>query len=109
MPTKITVIYDNPTDPAAFETGYAGGGNEAEGQVALARKLPGLTRIETSKVWPKEDGSATPAYRLVDLYFPDYDTASAAVTTPEAAALFPSIFGLATGGVRIVFADIEES
>ena len=79
------------------------------GQVELARKLPGLQRIETSKVWPKEDGSATPAYRMVDLYFPDYDTASAAVATPEAAALFPSIFGLATGGLRILFADIEES
>jgi len=103
MPTKITVIYDNPTDPAAFEAGYAAG------QVELAKQLPGLQRIETSKVWPKEDGSATPAYRLLDLYFPDYDTASAAVTTAEAAALFPSIFGLATGGVRILFADIEES
>jgi uncharacterized protein (TIGR02118 family) len=103
MPTKITVIYDNPSDPATFEAGYA------DGQVALAKALPGLVKIETSKVWPKEDGTPTPAYRLIDLYFPDYDTASAAVTTAEAGALFPSIFGLATGGVRIVFADIEES
>ena len=103
MPTKITIIYDNPTDPEEFETGYAAG------QVALAKGLPGLARIETSKVWPKEDGSPTPAYRMVDLYFSDCDTASAAVTTPQAAALFPSIFGLATGGVRILFSDIEES
>jgi hypothetical protein len=58
---------------------------------------------------PHEDGTATPAYRTVDLYFPDYDTAGAAVTTAEAAALFPSIFGLATGGLRTAFADIEES
>jgi uncharacterized protein (TIGR02118 family) len=104
MPTKITVIYDNPTDPEAFESGYKDGD-----QVGLAKALPGLVKLETSKVWPKEDGTATPAYRLLDLYFPDYDTASAAVATPEAAALFPSIFGLATGGVRILFADIEES
>jgi uncharacterized protein (TIGR02118 family) len=103
MPTKITIIYDNPTDPAAFEAGYAAG------QVALAKALPGLQRIETSKVWPKEDGTPTPAYRLIDLYFADYAAASAAVTTPEAAALFPSILGLATGGVRIVFADVEQS
>ena len=103
MPTKITVIYDNPTDPAAFEAAYAGT------QIALAKALPGLTRIETSKVWPKEDGTATPAYRMMDLYFESYESASAAVTTPEAAALFPSIFSLGTGGVRIAFADIEES
>ena len=103
MPTKITVIYDNPTDPAAFEAGYA------DGQVALAKALPGLVSIETSKVWPKEDGSPTPAYRMVDLYFADYESASAAVTTAEAAALFPSIFSLATGGVRILFSDVEEA
>jgi uncharacterized protein (TIGR02118 family) len=103
MPTKITVIYDNPTDAAAFEAGYA------DGQVRLAKALPGLQRIETSKVWPKEDGSPTPAYRLIDLYFADYDAASAAVATPEAAALIPNILGLATGGVRILFADIELS
>ncbi len=102
MTTKITVIYDNPQDPEAFEAGYPD-------QLALARKLPGVQRIETSKVWPKEDGSPTPAYRMVDMYFTDYDAASAAVTTAEAAAFFPSVFELATGGVRIVFADVESS
>jgi uncharacterized protein (TIGR02118 family) len=103
MPTKITVIYDNPADPDAFEAGYA------QGQVELARRLPGVQRVETAKVWPKEDRTPTPAYRLLAMYFPDYDTASAAVTSDAAAELFPSIFGLATGGVRILFADIEEA
>jgi uncharacterized protein (TIGR02118 family) len=102
MSTKITVIYDNPTDPADFEAGYTD-------SLRLARRLPGVQRIETSRVWPKEDGTPTPAYRLVDLSFADYDAASAAVATPEAAAFFPSVLGLATGGVRIVFADIELS
>lgn len=102
MTTKITVIYENPREPEAFEADYPE-------QLALARKLPGVQRIETSKVWPKEDGSPTPAYRMVDMYFADYDSASAAVTTAEAAALFPSIFQLATGGVRIVFAEVESS
>lgn len=101
MTTKITVIYDNPSDPAAFESGYGGG------QVELARALPGLRRLETAKVWPKEDGSPTPAYRTMDLYFDDYSAASAAVAGPEAGALFPSVFGLATGGVRILLSEIE--
>ena len=100
MPTKITVIYDNPQDPDAFEAGYPA-------QLALAKKIPGIQKMETSKVWPKEDGSPTPAYRMVDLYFTDYDAASAAVTTEEAGAFLPTVFALATGGVRIVFAAIE--
>ena len=100
MSTKISVIYDNPIEPEVFETGYPA-------QLALARELPGLTRVEAAKVWPKEDGTPTPAYRTIDLYFVDYDSASRAVTTPEAGAFFPSIFELGTGGVRILFSDIE--
>jgi uncharacterized protein (TIGR02118 family) len=100
MTTKITLIYDNPLDPEAFEAGYGP-------QLASAKKIPGIQRIETSKVWPKEDGSPTPAYRMVDLYFADYDAASQAVTTDEAGAFFPSVFALATGGIRIAFADVE--
>ena len=103
MPTTITVIFDNPTDPAAFEAGYA------DGFVDLARALPGLQRLETSKVWPKEDGSPTPAYRMLVLYFADYAAASAAVTTEAAGAFFPAAMGLATGGARFVFFDVEES
>ena len=102
MTTKITIIFDNPDDAGAFEDAYAD-------LIDRARKIPGVLRMETSKVWPKEDGTPTPAYRLIDLYLPDYDTASAAVSTPEAAEFFPRAFELATGGARAVFADIEES
>ncbi len=101
MPTKITVIYENPQDPDAFEAGYPE-------QLALAKKIPGVKRIESAKVWPKEDGSATPAYRVLDMYFTDYDAASKAVTTGEASAFVSNVFELATGGVRLLFADVEE-
>jgi uncharacterized protein (TIGR02118 family) len=101
MPTKITVIYENPKDPAAFEAGY-------REQHALATQIPGVQRVESAKVWPKEDGSPTPAYRLLDLYFTGYDEASQAVKTAQTAAFISSVRELATGGMRIVFADIEE-
>jgi uncharacterized protein (TIGR02118 family) len=100
-PTKISFVYYNPTDPAAFEAGYAE-------QVETARKLPGLTRLQTSKVWPKEDGSPTPAYRLLDLYFADYAAACDAVTTAEAKALVGATLKNATGGVIILFAEVLE-
>jgi uncharacterized protein (TIGR02118 family) len=99
--TKITVIYDNPTEPEAFESAY-----DSE-QLEAARQIPGHVRFEASKVWPKEDGSPTPAYRMIDLYYPDYAAASAAVTTPEAGAFFEGMARLSTGGVRVLFSDIE--
>lgn len=101
MDTKITVIYDNPVDPDAFEAAYPE-------QIKLAHAVPGLLRLETAKVWPKEDGSPTPAYRFVDMYFTDYAMASKAVTTDEAARFFASVFDVATGGVRITFAEVCE-
>jgi uncharacterized protein (TIGR02118 family) len=99
--TKLTVIYDNPTDPTAFESSY-----EAD-QLEAARKIPGHLRFEASKVFPKEDGSPTPAYRMIDLYFPDYDAACLAVTTPEAGAFFQGMAQLSTGGVRVLMSDVE--
>ena len=101
MTTTITVIVDNPADRALFERGYPD-------LLSLAKKIPGVQRVQTSKVWPKEDGSSTPAYRLIELYFADYDAASQAVTTAEAGAFFPALLEFATGGVRIAFADVEE-
>ncbi|GAY18107.1 EthD family reductase [Mycobacterium sp. shizuoka-1] len=99
--TKITVIYDNPTDPEAFEAAYV------SEQLDAARRIPGYIRFEASKVWPKEDGSPTPAHRMIDLYYPDYDSASAAVTTPEFGAFFEAMGRLSTGGVRVLFSDVE--
>ena len=99
--TKITVIYDNPADPDVFEAAY-----ESE-QLEAARRIPGYLRLEASKVWPKEDGSPTPAYHMIDLYYPDYDAVSTAVTTPEAGAFFAAMSRLATGGVRVLVSDVE--
>lgn len=103
MPVKFTVIYDNPTDPAAFEEHYT------KEHLALAAKLPDVQRIETAKVFPKEDGSPTPAYRTADVYFSDYDTCVAALGSPEGGAVIEDIFKLATGGVRLLVSDIESA
>jgi uncharacterized protein (TIGR02118 family) len=101
--TKITVIYDNPSDPVAFEAAY-----DVE-QLTAARAIPGHIRFESSIVWPKEDGSPTPAYRMIDLYYPSYESASAAVATPEAGTFFEAMARLSTGGVRVLFSDIQIS
>jgi uncharacterized protein (TIGR02118 family) len=97
--TKISFIYSNPADPGAFEASYPE-------QLAMARELPGLARLEASRVWPKEDGSPTPAYRLLDLYFADYAAASAAAA--EAGPLVKATLEHATGGVMIAFAEVLE-
>ncbi len=99
MPTKITLIINNPKDLDEFDSAFA--------RVrAAVEDFPKLQRVESAKVWPKEDGTATPAYRTLDLYFANYDDASAAVESPAAAAVFG---GLIQTGVTFtgLFSDIE--
>lgn len=101
MPTKITLIIDNPANPAEFERAYA------EVKLAAA-KFPGLRRLESAKVWPKEDRTETPAYRTLDLYFDSYEDASAAVATPAAADLFGTLIGTQVP-FKGLFSDIEQA
>ncbi|HEY8296824.1 MAG TPA: EthD family reductase [Candidatus Baltobacteraceae bacterium] len=103
MSVKLTVVYDNPTDPAAFEEHYK------SKHVPLAGKVPGVRRAELAKVFPKEDGSPTPAYRVAELYFDDYKSACAAVATPEGQALIADAKALGTGGVKFLLCDIESA
>lgn len=103
MSVKLTVVYDNPKDPKAFEEHYT------SVHLPLAGKIPNVTRVELAKVLPKEDGTATPAYRTADLYFDDYKTACDALDTPEAQATVQDATQLATGGVRFLLSDIEKS
>ena len=44
---------------------------------------------------------------MIDLHYPDYAAASVAVATPEAGRFFEAMARLSTGGVRVLFSDIE--
>lgn len=100
MTVKLTVITANPVDPEGFEQHYAQ-------HKQLAAKLPNVQRAEFAKVFPKEDGSPTPKWRTADLYFSDYDTAVAALGSPEGQALAQDAVTSATGGIDFLLSDIE--
>ncbi|MET7881191.1 hypothetical protein ABZS52_30195 [Micromonospora profundi] len=99
MPTKITLIVGNPANLAEFEKVYAD-------VRRAAATFPKLQRVESAKVWPKEDGTPTPAYRTLDLYFASYDDACAAVATPAAGAVFGGLQG-AQVEITGLFSEIE--
>lgn len=103
MSVKLSVVYDNPADPEAFEKHYTAV------HLPLAGKIPGVRRVELAKVFPKEDGSPTPAYRMAELYFDDYAAACKAVATPEGQAAIADAKQIGTGGVKFLLCDIESS
>ena len=102
MATKLTIIVDNPNDPGAFEAHYS-----SPAYKDPLGKIPDVQRVESAKVFPKEDGSPTPAYRTIDIYFSDYATACAALGSPEAREFAGGLVPAATGGIRFLLSDIE--
>jgi hypothetical protein len=103
MATKLTIIIDNPSDPSAFEAHY-----DSSAYREPLGKLPDVQRVESAKVFPKEDGSPTPAYRTIDIYFSDYATACAALASAPAGELAGGLAQAATGGIRFLLSNIED-
>jgi hypothetical protein len=103
MTVKLTIVVDNPNDPGAFEALY----NSPANKEGLG-KIPNVRRLESAKVFPKEDGSPTPAYRTTDIYFSDYATACAALASPGIREVLGGLAQAATGGIRFLLSDIEE-
>lgn len=102
MTTKVQIIIDNLEDTAAFERALPD-------ILAKARNLPGLGEVESSRVWPKEDGTATPAFRTLVLTFADYEDASAATASPEGGAFFGAVVAATGGRITGLFLDVEHA
>ncbi|GAA4173823.1 EthD family reductase [Gryllotalpicola koreensis] len=100
MPTKIEIIIDNLESPADFEAALPG-------ILEKARALPGLRSLESSRVWPKEDGTPTPAFRTLSLLFDGYDEASAATAGAEGGAFFGAVIAATGGKITGLFLDVE--
>jgi len=99
---KLTVLYGQPADPAAFEKYYL------ETHTPIALKVKGLRRFEIAKVVGSADGSPAPYHRIADLYFDDAAAMQAALGSPEGQAAAADITNFATGGVKLLICDVQD-
>lgn len=97
---KLSVLYGEPKDAAAFEKYYA------ETHLPLAGRMQGVNKIELSKVVGTPDGSAPVFYRMADLYFDDADHMKRVMDTPEAKATVADLAKFATGGVTVLVSEV---
>ncbi len=70
---KLSVTYQTPPDPAAFDAHYLGT------HMPLCDKLPGIKRAEVTKFTPGLDGSAPEFYLRTDLVFESAEAMQAAL------------------------------
>lgn len=94
MTIRVAVCYGEPTDPAAFDDYYE------RVHIPLANAIPGLTGYTYAKA-ASLDGSPSPYYSVASLYFPDTDTMTAGLSSPQMRAAAADVPNFATGGVTM--------
>jgi uncharacterized protein (TIGR02118 family) len=96
---RLIALYNHPTDAAAFEQ------HLADTHLPLARKIPGLRSLETSRGAVMTAEGPGPYHRVVILGFDSMDDLNAGLNTPEGHASAADVATLATGGVTVLVFD----
>jgi uncharacterized protein (TIGR02118 family) len=92
----VTVIYNQPKDPAAFEKYYA----ETHVPLVVAnQKEIGFEKAELTKFDSNLDGSAPKFYRQAELYFPSVAALKKGVATPGFKKVADDLGNFASGGL----------
>jgi uncharacterized protein (TIGR02118 family) len=99
---KLTVLYGQPKDPAAFERYYL------DTHTPIALKIKGVRRFEIARVTAMADGSPPPYFRIADVYFDDLAALQKALGSPEGQAAAGDLANFASGGVKLMITDVED-
>ena len=97
---KLVALYKKPADVDAFETHYR------EIHAPLARKMPGLKRLEVSHMTGSPAGEPK-FYMTAELYFDDKAAMFAALGSDEGKAAAKDVMAFAGDIIHMMFADVE--
>lgn len=94
---RVTVVYNHPNDPAAFDRYYRAT------HVPLVEAVPDLVGFAAGHC--DSIGGPASAYLLAQLYFDSADAAGAALASPQGQAAAADLANFADGGVTMLFSD----
>lgn len=100
MPT-LTVLYNTPADPVAFDEYYR------TVHAALVKKVPGLRRLEVSTGPVMNLQGTSPYHMVAHLHFDTMAELKAAVVTAEGQEAAADLANFATAGVTLLVYDSE--
>lgn len=100
MTVAVTVLYNEPTDPDAFEAYYA------DTHLPLAGTIPGVSNVVLIKCHPDANGAKPAYYRIAQLFFTDAAQMGASMGSAEGQATVADLANFATGGVTVVTGDV---
>ncbi len=98
---KCVAVYEPPADKEQFDEYYR------STHLPLVRKMPGLKRLEVSRVFGAPMGE--PLYHMMaEMYFEDRDAMFAALQSEEGQAAAKDVISFAGDVVHLMFADVED-
>lgn len=97
---KLVALYKKPADVAAFEKHYT------EIHAPLAKKMPGLKRMEVCRFTGSPGGEAK-FHLMAEMYFDDKSAMMAALGSPEGKAAGKDVMSFAGDLIHMMFADVE--
>lgn len=97
---KLVALYKNPSDVAAFEQHYT------EVHTPLAKKMPGMRRLEVSR-FTGSPGGEPKFYLMAEMYFDTKEAMMAALGSPEGKAAGKDVMSFAGDIIHMMFAEVS--
>jgi uncharacterized protein (TIGR02118 family) len=98
---KLVLLYKHPTDPNLFELRYAR-------NLDKLKKMPGVRRSQVGAVLGGPSGD-TLYYRILELFFDDFDALDKALTSPEGVTAGKDLMDFAANQVELLFVETSEA
>lgn len=99
---KLFAIYQQPTDPAAFDRHYF------NTHVPLAKTIPGLRSYEVTRGDVMGMGGKHAAYLVAVLSFDSLEAIGAAMASPQGQATAADLANFAAAGVDVLMGDTRQ-
>lgn len=96
---KLVAVYKKPEDVEAFDRHYF------EVHAPLAEKMPGLIKMEVSKIYGSPAGESN-LHLIAEMYFETKEALVEALSSPEGRAAGKDLMGFAGKVVSMHFADV---
>ncbi|WP_028924780.1 EthD family reductase [Pseudonocardia acaciae] len=98
---QLTVLYNHPEDPAAFDKHYR------DVHAPLAAKAPGLAGYTVNWCQPGPDGSKPPYHVIATLTWDTEESMKAALRSPEFKAAGADLPNFASAGAQLIFGPTD--
>jgi uncharacterized protein (TIGR02118 family) len=98
---ELVVMHRPPQDVAEFERRYR------DERIALAERIPGLTRLTLARVVGNMDGTPAAYHRVAMLDFPDAETLARGGSSLEGQEAVRHAAEIGTGGLQALILDVE--